>query len=243
MAENKFCPSCGTAVEEGTKFCPGCGSTLEVAAAAETVEAPQAETNADGFEGADQTPKGPMAGKEKYIGIGVVAVVGILVIVLIVSLFKMIFGGSAEDAVDDILTATYEDGDFDVMFDYVPEEFVDYLKEEADMDDDDWDEMLEELQEEAEEEAEDYKDYDISWEIKDTDECDEDDIEDMVDTIKDYYDIKLDIDEMVKIEVEIVMENEDGEEEEMDEEYTMIKVDGDWYSYELFSMLSFLSYY
>ena len=91
----KFCSNCGGQIPEGANNCPGCGKPV----ANNPVVSPVAT--------AYQQPAGyPVPAKTnntaKYIGIGAVVVVAIIVIVILFNLIKGIFGASYTKPIDNM---------------------------------------------------------------------------------------------------------------------------------------------
>ena len=190
-----FCGNCGSNIPEGSPFCPNCG------APAQSAQAATAEKTGNGLD-------------VKKIIIGGVAVV------LVVLFCVLIFGGCSsgpEKAVDNMMEAIYKDFDKDAAVDLIHEDMSKEIgaKDSA--------KYLTNLWEDLKEDDE----VELEWKIDKVKDVDEDDLEDIQDLYDDRYDLEVTDAKEVKVEYTIY---EDGDEEEDDKlKVTVVKIDGDWY--------------
>lgn len=203
-----FCGNCGTTIPEGSPFCPTCGAPAPAPAPAQG---------------------GNKFDLKKIIIAGVAVV---LVVVLCIVLFSSCGGGggasSPEKVVDKFLTAAYKDFDAEATFKcMMPEDIIDEQMEKEDMEPD---EAYEEFQDKLDDLKEAFEDNDvkISWEIGDVDELDKDDIKDIQEIYEDQMDLDIEIEDAATVEVELIAEA-DGDENSMDMDWSVVKIDGDWY--------------
>ena len=82
-----------------------------------------------------------------------------------------------------------------------------------------------------EDEDEEYEDEDLEfkYKIEDNEKLDKDDIKDIKDELKDYYNIREDIKAARELDVTLTVYVDGEEEEDSEETLTVIKVDGKWY--------------
>ena len=174
-----------------------------------------------------QAPALPQANKGKSklpLIIGVVAVVAIVAIVI-----SLIGGSGYKKALENYLEYEFKN-DTSNIESLLPESVWNDLADEWDMDKD---EVIDEIIEEMEEEAEWMEEEEVTfeYEVVSYEKLDEDDLDDIKETLEEYYDIDEDDvgKKAYKAEIEYT-EFVDGEEEDSDDfEVCIVKIDGDWY--------------
>ena len=114
----------------------------------------------------------------------------------------------------------------------LPKEIWEELADSADMD---VDEILEEVLETFEDQGD--EDVKATIKVKDNDKLDKDDLKDINEELEDF-DLKATAGQTVEVE-EIV--EVDGDEEENEAEYTMLKIGGKWYCYEMLVGISMMA--
>ena len=202
QSQPTFCTSCGAHVPAGSAFCTNCGATVAAAAPA------------------------PKKGLPKGAIIGIIAGgVGAVLIALIILLISLLSGNSEEDVIDLYFQASCY-ADVDAAMDCYPEDFLEALMDEENVDVDDLEDELKDALDRAEDEYGDFEDYE--YEIVDEDEVDQDDLEEFVELIERYYDINLDIESAKEVEIDYIIYFED---DEIEDSITLIliEVDGSWY--------------
>ena len=227
-----FCGNCGAQNEDNAVFCAGCGANLKADAPAE---------NAAPVENA-------AAGADKNKKVGIIAVAGVAavaVIALIVLIASLAGGKGYEKTAVKYYKAVF-DADAEAVFDLVPKKVINYMKEEMDIDNDDYKEMIEEATEELEDAFETLEDRygkkpKIEIEVEDADDFDEDDLEDLQDA---YEDMDVKVSDAKYVDVEVSVKGEDGKERN-DFTLTVIKVGGSWYieTSSLYAPTSILYYF
>lgn len=203
-----FCRKCGEQISGAEKFCPKCG--------AQVVMTQQPNPGNPGGPG-----KAQGTGKKNvpYLAIGAIAIVLIVVIVLVKSLF---FSNNYEKPIENVMKAI-EKQDIDLLMSVFPDEIYEYLEEETGMD---ADEVIEYMEDSMESMADMYLgDIQIKYEIDDATELSKKEIKEIEEELYDIIDVK----EGKAVDVEMKM-YVDGEKVE-DSETTMnvIKVGGKWY--------------
>jgi hypothetical protein len=157
--------------------------------------------------------------------------ISLMLVLVMCTLALTSCGGSPESAVEKLM-AIYEDFDADSVKDLLPADMWEEIFEEMDMDEDDFfDDLQDTLDQGKEMIEENMEGYSFSYEIKDEDELDEDELDELNDELDSL--LKDDITEAYILEVEMVVtyEDEDGDEQEDENEIeiTVFKYDGDWY--------------
>lgn len=205
-----FCRKCGEQVSGSEKFCPKCGAQIVAV-----------QNTGNGGFGGTTVETGAVGGQKKvpYLAIGAIALVVIVAIVLVKTLF---FSNNYEKPVKTFIKAI-EKQDVDMLLSVFPDEIYEYMEEESGMDED---EVLEYLEYSVESMSDYYLgDIKIKYEIDDATDLSKREISDIED---DFYDI-MEIKDGKEIDIEIKV-YVDGEKME-DTETTMevIKVGGKWY--------------
>ncbi len=202
---NNFCSNCGTVIPEGSPVCPTCGAPAP---------APQ---------------QAPTGGKKKnLIGIIIAVVAVVLVVVLCASLFG---GNSPKSVADDYMKATFKQQDAGKVLDLIHKDVIKAACDDEDMSrkeleeeaQDMFDEMFEFLDDSCDE-------WKVDWEIKDVEDLDDDELEEIQDYYDDDYDLKVKDAKMVEIEANIeVTVDDETEDQDQDIEIYVVKVGGKWY--------------
>lgn len=208
-----YCTKCGKQNEDNAKFCVACGEKLDG-----TQE--QSTAYQMGINMPYQAKK--KSHKKAVIGIAVVAVI----LILIISAGTSGSGRGYEETVDKYLTAQF-DGDAEAVFEMIPEKAVNYLAEEADYDKD---EMIQEVNKSLKQQMNKIdkylgKDWEISYEITETEDIKGDDLSDLK---SDYKDMGMGISAAKKITIEITIKAGDTE-TATSMNIGVIETGGSWY--------------
>lgn len=152
---SKFCPNCGTALDDMAVFCGGCGTKLDAPAAPQQPVYEQPIPQQPVYEQPVFEQPIPQQPKKSKKGL-VIAIIAIIAVVGIAAglYFGGVFGGGYDKALDTYLKARmmYQCKDAD---DLMPEEAWDTFEEENYMDSDDFEEYLVVQRKYLEEELED----------------------------------------------------------------------------------------
>lgn len=213
-----FCGNCGTQNAEGTQFCAGCGADL----GGGKPQAPKSGKKLPKF----KVGKFNIDLNDRKSLIGVIAGAAALVLILF-----LLFGIRTPSSVAKKYMAAMEDANGKGIYKLLPKQYINYLKDEQDMDKDDLKDMYEEWSEEMEETYEDLKDeYDakvkISYDIQDVVKIKGDDLEDLQDMYEDYYDMKVTA--AKRVEVDFTLKCGDEYRQDFIQWVTVIKVGGKW---------------
>lgn len=219
-----FCPKCGKPFEENAANCAFCG--------ARNPEVP-ASTN----------PKvNEIVNKARSLNKKNIAILAgaVVVVVLAIILISSIAGNGYKKAIDNFFAVTVE-GDVDKLEKLAPEEFWEELEETFDV-------KLKDIKKNVEEEFEatfesledDYgKNIKVKYKVLDKEELDEDDLDEIKDILKDSYGIaKKSVKAGYEVEIEATIKGKDDEDTD-EQDMTIIKIDGDWYITDIFSMLKY----
>lgn len=246
---SKFCGNCGTELPDDALSCTNCGANVGAPAEAAAADT-QGTTPTDAAVAFVKDKGGAFIEKlksdKKFLGIVLGAVAAIIVLIIVLTCFV---GGGKQKAVQNHFEAMIS-GDWDTYYDCFPDEywekFEENLKEEYDEAKENdydldsypkdldayrekWEEQIETVIELAEEKY--GEDISISVVITDEDEVDEDDFKEIRDNLKESWGVnKKDITDAVEVEVEATIEGDDDEDSN-DENYILVKVNGDWYVY------------
>lgn len=251
---SKFCRNCGTELTDEAAFCKNCGTktlnevaqdstTAQAAPAEETIQEAACdceeckgdcsqqeatEEKESGVAGAINGFIGKVKNKDKN-ALLIIGGAALALVVMLVLIF--VFAGSGpEDAADNYFKVAFK-GKVSKVEDLAPEAYWEFVDEVYGVDVEDAEECAEIEFEKTEETLEELvgKDVSFSYDITDTDEVGESDLDEIKDYLKEHYDIaKKDVEEAVELEMEVVAEGDDDEE---DGEITIyaVKIDGDWY--------------
>ena len=192
------CIHCGAPIAVGSAFCTTCGR-------------PQTG-------GTPSTPKEkkPFPMKLVLLGAGVLALILTLVIILVSC------GGNNPEAVAEEFVSCMFDGDMVGVMELMPEEVLDFIAEEEDMD---VDEMIEEMEDEM---ADAMDMVDMEYTIEEVGEAEYYKKKDLKKLRENYEDMDIEIEDAAEVEVTLLMEAY-GMEMPQSMTVVVIQVDGDWY--------------
>lgn len=217
-----FCPKCGKPFEDNASNCAFCGAKNP---AVPTTVNPKIS---------DMVNKAKNLNKKNITIIACAALALVLVIVIISS----ILGNSYKKAIDNFFDFTVK-CEIDKLEKLAPEDFWDKLEKDKDID---LDEIKEELEERFDGELEELEDYygknlKVKYKVLEKEVMDEDDLDDLKDNLKDTYGIKKrSVQKALEVEVEATIKGRDDE-DTMEQDMIIVKIDGDWYITTVFSML------
>lgn len=222
-----FCGKCGTQFPDDAAFCPNCGSPAPSAARPSTPPpAPPVGASAPAGAPMGGRPAAPTANKNKIIGIGAVAVVAVLLIVLLMNLF----GGRSLKKTVGLCVDGMMKADASKILDAVPKKLLD--EELESMGYDTKKEAINDLSEQLENTL-DYLDdmygskWSYSYEIVDEDGYSTQELKDLNERYEDY---DLKVSDAKRVEVEITIKDKDGEElTTQSNSFTLIKSGRSWY--------------
>ncbi len=224
-----FCPKCGKPFEENASNCAYCG--------AKNPDAPAAAVNPKVNEIVN---KAKSLNKKNVAILAGAVVVAIVVISLLASLLG---GGGYKKAIDNFFDFTIK-GDVDKLDDLAPEDLWEELEEEYDVKlKDIKDELEDSFEAELEELEDEYgKNLKVKWKVLDKEELDEDDLDELKDTLKDNYGIaKKSVKKALEVEIEATIKGRDDEDTE-EQEMIVVKIGNKWYISSIFSMLQYYAY-
>ncbi len=207
------CKNCGSNIPETSKFCTTCGATVE--------EAPAAQG----------ALYGEPATKNKSKLMKLIIPIAAGVVALVVALI-LIFGGSYKTPVKNYFKAI-ESGSGSKL-----QSCYSFSVKAAKADGESSAEIKEDYKDRAEDLNENYadrygKDFKIKYKIKDTDEWDKDEIEDMEELLNELIEEedakmgKVRISKVVEVEVEVEVKGSEDE-AEFDKTFTVAKINGKW---------------
>lgn len=207
-----FCGKCGAQNADNAEFCAQCGEKLKkitpTATETETISVPNQND------------------KNRKVGMIAVAVAIVAVIIICVTLF----GGRGYKSTVKKFIDAMNDADAEAMVELMPEGVVDYALEQSGYYSDDLDYLIEVLDESLEDTMDSLdsylgEDWEISYEILDTDNIKGDDL----DTLKDEYE-EFDVKVSAAKDVEIKLTVKADETESSNSiNLTLIKVGRSWY--------------
>lgn len=197
-----FCEKCGAQNPDNVMRCSNCGNEL----------------NAE--------PKTSVKDKimnSKYFIPAVAAAAALLVIVLFVTLL----GGNAKVAPVKRYFKSFATENVDKYLSAFPKKYIEKQEDENDDLEDEIEDLLEMFNEYAEEEYGDR--IRIKIKVTDKDKFDEDDLDDLRDRMKSYYDLsKSKITQAWELEVEVTIKGSEDKDTE-DTDFIVFKYDGKWY--------------
>lgn len=209
-----FCEKCGRENPAGAKFCESCGNPMEVAVEENPVQSPI------------ESMVGGIKKKNKVIGLGVVAVV---VIVLLLAIFGAFRSGAV------VVTERYLTGltKYDAKKMYKASEACPYLVDE-DMDKEDLRDELEERQEyldDAKAEAKEEK-IKVSFKnVKKRESYKRSEVKKIaayMDEMYDYDTEEYPLNAVARVKATVITK-EDGDKDSTTQEFITVKVKGKWY--------------
>lgn len=205
-----FCPKCGTENEDGAAFCASCGEALEAASVetAATESQPAGEDTATAAQSSAGEFNASYAAETEDNTSGnknfkpVIAVVAVVVVVFILG--KLLFGSSYKDPIDGLVKNLNKQ---ETKLEKYTTAFLPKFAQDA-YDDvmavakktDEGEDMMDELDDMLEDQLfssieDQYGDYKISYEIKDKEKLDKDELEDIADAYDDLRDYLDDYDD------------------------------------------------
>lgn len=216
-----FCGNCGTQNVEGTQFCAGCGTPL-------------GGSNGNGSKKGGKKfnlPKFNFDLKDRKTLIGLAA--GALALILVLSL--LLFGGGAKATAKKYMKACLK-GNFKKVVNMQPRKVLNEIKDELDMDKDDWKDYIEDGQDDFDDYFDNLEDRyggkpKITFEITDQWSLNKKDdaFEEIQDEYDDAYDAKVSA--VKAFEIELTMKA-GGEKVKRTVTVYMVKVGLSWYPYE-----------
>ena len=218
---SKFCPNCGTAMEDEAVFCPNCGAQdapveAPAEAAVETVETP-----------VEAPVEAPTADNKKTL---IALLAGVAAVIVVVILAIALFGGGVNKAVGNMEAVL--NGKMKKIEKMAPKAYWENLAEEdEDFDLDDLIEMAEESYEDELEELEDEYGKNVKYSIKvlEKKKVKRDKVKDIAEAIEDSYDID---EKKVKAAYELGVRVQIKGKDETERNYsklTAVKISGKWY--------------
>lgn len=219
-----FCPKCGKPFEENASNCAFCG--------AKNPAAPAAAVNPN----VEKIVNKARSLNKKNVAILAGAVVALVLVIVIIS---SIAGNRYKKAIDNFFDFTVK-GEINKLEQLAPESFWEELEEKEDLDIDD---IMDELEENFEEELESLEDYygkniKVKYKVLEKEVMDEDDLDDLKDTLKENYGIKKkSVQKALEVEVEATIKGKEDE-DTMEQDMVIVKIDGDWYITTVFQLLS-----
>ena len=210
-----FCKTCGTPVPVGVKYCPQCGTPAggnagRTAAGGKTVQ------------------KSRTSGRPPVMAIAVGVIFIVAVIALVIFLFRLIFGNGYEKPIK-ALAQGMEEQDGEKVLSAFSEKTIRYLEDGYQMDTRDVERYYNDYIYIMTDENLEDEDYTIEYEIESSKKLSRDDIKDIRDELKDNYDIREDISEAREVDVVFTVFVDDIEEDQIDVEMDVLKIEGDWY--------------
>ncbi len=222
-----FCPKCGKPFEENASNCAYCGAKNPAAPAAANNTVNEIVNKAKSL-------------NKKNIAILAGAVVAVVVVIILIS---SLFGNGYKKAIDNFLDFSVK-GDVDVLEKLAPEDFWEELEDEYDVKIKDIEDTLEDvLEAQIEKLEDDYgKNVKVKYKVIEKEKMDEDDLDDIKDTLKDSYGIaKKSVKKGLEVELEVTIKGkEDEDTQEID--LTLVKIGGNWYYTAIFSQLKYYAY-
>ncbi len=219
-----FCPKCGKPFEENASNCAFCGTKNPAAPATVNPNVEKIVNKARSL-------------NKKNIAILAGAVVALIVVIIIIS---SIAGNGYKKAIDNFFDFTVE-GKVNKLEKLAPEDYWEELEENYDIKLKDIKKQLEEsFENELEELEDDYgRNIKVKYKVLDKEVMDEDDLDDLKDTLKESYGIKKkSVQKALEVEIEATLKGRDDE-DTMEQDMVIVKIDGDWYITTVFQMLRF----
>lgn len=208
---SKFCMQCGAQIDDdNATVCPSCGASQDSAPDSGSVNPVMAE---------DST-----SGSKKMFPVLIAAAAVALVILILI--FKALFGGSYKDPIDNLCKAM-ETGKGKYLYKSMPEFMI-----EDEYDDMKKSEIIDELDKSGEDLLDDLEDeygddIKVSYKIKDKEKIDKDDLKDMEDDIEDYYDAKVKVQKGYEVTLRLKIKGDDDDDSEK-MTFNVYKIDGKW---------------
>lgn len=222
----KFCNNCGSQLEDQSTFCPNCGT----ACAAEQKAAPAGANVVDKVTGMGKDYVKKAKTNKLLIIIPAAAVLVVIALIVVLCLLP-----SYKDPIEDFVEISAGMGSDGQIEDRVPEAVWKQIEDKQEISLKDVQKGYQKWAEDALDENEDEygKGFDIDFEWTDKDEITGKKLTAIKDSITGTYeDIKSkDITEAYKVDVTVTISGSEDEEDEDFEDFIVVKIDGDWYSY------------
>ena len=227
-----FCGKCGTQIPDGAAFCPSCGNP----SGTQNQANPQPTANAQPTAYAQ-----PAAATQKKIStntiIGIAAVAAVVIAVAVILICVFAGGGgsganSPEAVVEKYVKATIIDMDADAFLDCIHPDILKVAAEdEFDGDVDALKEQLQDMLDRLKEMMENFGDsVKISYEILESEDIEDEDLDEIKDYFKDEYGVKVTAAANVTFEQRTKGEVMGQEVDQTQENsVTVVKIDGKWY--------------
>lgn len=234
----KFCPKCGTALNDNSAFCGKCGTAIpQDATAAPVVAAPVAETPVNTY--VPEAPVDPYApvdtyapvapakkklSKKTWITIGAIAGAVVLIIVLL-----SIFGGalSPQGALDNYVAVM--NGDTAKIEKLAPDAYWEFLADRNNMTKQDVFEKLQEgIEENVEELREEYGLYKVTGKIEDEEKISSSTLDKIAKGLSKYGIDQDDVKDAKDLKVTLTL-NGILDSEEVTRKIAAVKIGGSWY--------------
>jgi len=220
---SKFCNNCGSQLEDQSTFCPNCGTACAASEEAKGGNVVDKVTDM----GKDYVKKAKS--NKMLIIIPIVAVLLIVGIILAISLIP-----SYKDPIESTMKIYYAKGTKSMIKNQLPKEVWEYVKDVKGEDHEDyWKDYEEDLDDRKDALEDEYgKNYKVSFKVTDKDEIKGDDLTEIKDTLKEYYDIdKKSVKKAYKVDLEWEIKGSEDDEDDEIEDFVVVKIGGKWYSY------------
>lgn len=244
----KFCPNCGTELNDSSAFCPNCGSSVGAPAAPAAPVNPAAPVkpvqekkprvkpvsaytaDAQKPDDAIQRLIDKIKGNPKCLILPGAIIAGVLVVALVLSL---VLGGGYTDALDNYVNMFM--GKSSAIGKSAPAAYWDYLEEEEGT-------TLKELKKEFEKDYADEMDametflgkkIKMTYEVLDEDELSSRKLKKIAEALENDYGMDVKVSAGYILEVELTLK---GSEDKIsnEQEFAVLKIDGDWYLVNLY---------
>ena len=215
----KFCPQCGSQISDDSAFCANCGTKFEEVASINNASYEAQPVDSYSVDqGAIYEAPNKSAKRNKIIGIAAVAIVLIVVIGIVISLFTGGYKGAVKAYMKAIETCDYDD-----IEDAMPEVMIDAMLEEYDGDKDkveklwksEWDEVSS-----------------VDYDIVDSEKFNKDQLDGLKKYLEgafeDSVDEKIKVSKAYEVKTKVKFESKDGDEEADTFYFIVAKVNGDW---------------
>lgn len=227
---SKFCTKCGATLDDNASFCTTCGAKFETAPQtantananenATILEKFKANANADGVKKLTSNPN-----FSKYVGLGAVALVAIILIVVLCSLFTAGYKKTLNKYYDAV-----EEKDGALLMECYSEYELDFVAERRDIKKKDLEKTYKATAKSSYEYyKEEYgRDFKIKYKVADKEKVEKSDLKDMEEYLQLKFDKKkLKVSKAYLLDLEVTIKGDDDEDTE-DVEVYVLKIDGKW---------------
>lgn len=224
---SKFCGNCGTELPDEAVVCSNCGCNLAPVAAQPDVATP-GENAVAAVKDKTNEIIGKVKTDSKFRNLIITIAGGVVAAVVLIVVLVSVFAGGYKKAIDNYIDA-FIFGEYDAYKACYPEKIWKNLEDDA-TDKSEFKDSFKIIKEELKEEY--GKDIKVNYEILDKDEVDADDLDDIRDYLKETFNIpKKSVTAAYEIEVKLTIEGDEDEDEDTTD-FTLVKIDGDWYQYD-----------